>query len=143
MMHGKVWAEGEKGKGSRFSFTVRLKLQQSQQENKKEVSIRRWKSANSMNNIAAEQDLMYEFGSNINIRELRKYFEKLNISIDMDAWQKAEGFASILKQLTSGGSKELKRAVFKMEMSIRKADSEKAKENIRSVKEMLKVEIDL
>jgi CobQ-like glutamine amidotransferase family enzyme len=96
-----------------------------------------------MNNIAAEQDLMYEFGSNINIRELRKYFEKLNISIDMDAWQKAEGFASILKQLTSGGSKELKRAVFKMEMSIRKADSEKAKENIRSVKEMLKVEIDL
>jgi PAS domain S-box-containing protein len=143
MMHGKVWADGEKGKGSRFSFTVRLKLQQSQQENKKEVGIRRWKSANSMNNIAAEQDLMYEFGSNINIRELRKYFEKLNISIDMDAWQKAEGFASILKQLTSGGSKELKRAVFKMEMSIRKADSEKAKENIRSVKEMLKVEIDL
>ncbi|MBQ2115967.1 MAG: hypothetical protein II193_05220, partial [Lachnospiraceae bacterium] len=93
------------------------------------------------NKIVAEQDLMYEFGSDINKREIRNYFEKMNISMDMDNWQKTESFAATVKQLTAGGSKELQRAVFKMEMSIRKADYEKSRECSEQVKEMLREEI--
>jgi PAS domain S-box-containing protein len=140
MMHGKVWADGEKGKGSSFSFTVRLKLQPTEESSVGE-SIRTWKSSNSIK-MAGEQDLMYEFGSDINKRELKKYFEKLNISMDMDNWQKAESFATMLKQLMSGGSKDLQRAVFKMEMAIRKSDCVKAKENVAKVKEQLSLELD-
>jgi PAS domain S-box-containing protein len=143
MMRGKVWADGEKGKGSSFSFTIRLKLQQTSESSSNEVNIRAWRSASNMSKIAAEQDLMYEFGSDINKREIKKYFEKLNLSMDMDNWQKAESFATTLKQLTKGGSKELQRAVFKMEMSIRKSDSEKAKENMANVIEQLSVELDI
>jgi two-component sensor histidine kinase len=143
MMRGKVWADGEKGKGSSFSFTIRLKLQQTSESSANEVNIRAWRSASNMSKIAAERDLMYEFGSDINKREIKKYFEKLNLSMDMDNWQKAESFATTLKQLTKGGSKELQRAVFKMEMSIRKSDSEKAKENMANVIEQLSVELDI
>jgi hypothetical protein len=96
-----------------------------------------------MSKIAAEQDLMYEFGSDINKREIKKYFEKLNLSMDMDNWQKAESFATTIKQLMKGGSKELQRTVFKMEMAIRKSDSEKAKENVAKVKEQLSLELDV
>jgi nitrogen-specific signal transduction histidine kinase len=141
MMHGKVWADGEKGKGSSFSFTIRLKVQQTKKEDTVIQNIKAWKSPNNINKIAAEQDLMYEFGSDINRREIKKYFEKLNLSMDMDNWQKAESFATTLKQLMKGGSKELTRAVFKMEMVIRKSDSEKARENEAKVKEMLLVEL--
>jgi PAS domain S-box-containing protein len=142
MMHGKVWADGEKGKGSSFSFTVRLQLQQTDDGNGTDTNVKAWKSSNSnINKMAAEQDLMYEFGSDINKRELRKYFEKLSISMDMDNWQKSESFAEILKQLMSGGSKDLQRLVFKMEMAIRKSDCEKARENVNKVKAQLSLEI--
>jgi hypothetical protein len=141
MMRGKVWADGEKGKGSSFSFTVRLKLQDTPEANANDANLRAWMTTNKLNKIAGEQDLMYEFGSDINKRELKKYFEKLSISMDMDSWQKAENFATTLKQLMKGGSKELQRAVFKMEMAIRKSDCDKAKDNITKVKEMLLSEL--
>lgn len=142
MMHGKVWADGEKGKGSTFSFTVRLKTEQAQDGTEQETSIRKWKYSSNLNKIAGEQDLMYELGSDINIRELKKYFEKLNISMDMENWQKAESFATTLKQLVSNGSKDLQRLTFRMEMMIRKSDCDKAKEYAQKVKEQLMLEIE-
>lgn len=142
MMHGKVWADGEKGKGSTFSFTVRLKQEQTQDGAEQEPSIRKWKYSNNLNKMAGEQDLMYELGSDINVRELKKYFEKLNISMDMENWQKAESFATMLKQLISGGSKELQRLGFRMEMSIRKADCDKARDYAQKVKEQLLLEVE-
>ena len=142
MMHGKVWAEGEKGKGSTFSFTERLRQEQTQEVVEQEPSIRKWKYSHNLNKIAGEQDLMYELGSEINVRELKKYFEKLNISMDMENWQKAENFATMLKQLLSGGSKDLQRLTFRMEMSIRKADCDKARDYAQKVKEQLLLEIE-
>lgn len=138
MMHGKIWADGEKGKGSTFSFTVKLRQEDAAQE----PSIRKWKYANNLNRMAGEQDLMYELGSDINVRELKKYFEKLNISMDMENWQKAESFVATLKQLVSHGSKDLQRLAFRMEMSIRKADCDKAREYVAKVKEQLLSEIE-
>ncbi len=142
MMHGKVWADGEKGKGSTFSFTIRLKTEQTQDSAEQEPSIRKWKYSNNLNKIAGEQDLMNELGSDINIRELKKYFEKLNISMDMENWQKAESFATSLKQLVSKGSKDLQRLTFRMEMAIRKSDCDKAREYVQKVKEQLMLEIE-
>lgn len=52
MMHGKVWADGEKGKGSTFSFTIRLKTEQTQDSAEQEPSIRKWKYSNNLNKIA-------------------------------------------------------------------------------------------
>lgn len=142
MMHGKIWAEGEKGKGSSFSFTVRLKQEITEEAPQEELPIRAWKAASSASRIAAEQDLMYEFGSEINIRELKKSFEKMNISMDMENWEKAEGFAAAIKQLVEGGSRELKKETFRMEMAIRKSDCDKAKQHAEKVKEMLRNEIE-
>ena len=118
-----------------------MKTEHMQDAAEQEPSIRKWKYSNNLNRMAGEQDLMNELGSDINIRELRKYFEKLNISMDMENWQKAESFATMLKQLVSNGSKDLQRLAFRMEMSIRKSDCDKAREYARKVKEQLMLEI--
>lgn len=141
MMHGKVWADGEKGKGSSFSFTVRLKLQEVVQA-EEELLVRLRKPMLRIEKYVGEQDLMNEFGSDINVREIKKCFEKLSLSMDMENWQKAENFVTNLKQLMSGGSKELQRAVFRMEMAIRKSDYNKINENVKAVKELLCKEIE-
>ena len=94
--------------------------------------------------VAEMEKILENTYRNINIalvNEMAMLCEKMNISMDMDNWQKTESFAATVKQLTAGGSKELQRAVFRMEMSIRKSDYEKSRECSERVKEMLREEI--
>ncbi len=136
MMGGNIHAEGERGKGSTFSFTVRLKTEEEEAEENLLESLN-WKPGMIVAQIEQESDLMYEFGSEINEREILSNFEKLNLSMDMGNWQKAEGFVEAIKALLKGGSKELQKAVFRMGMAVRKADYDKAKEAEGKVAEIL------
>ncbi len=136
MMGGSIHAEGERGKGSNFSFTVRLKTDEEDLEEPIAEALN-WNPGQMFAQLEQEQDLMYEFGSEINARELQSNFEKLNLSMDMSNWQKAEGFMEVIKQLTQGGSKELQKAVFRLGMAVRKSDYEKAKEAEQKVIEVL------
>jgi len=142
MMHGDIRADGERGKGSTFSFTIRLRMQEAAKEEETKaanIGIMRTKSRMSQN-LEAEHDLMYEFGSEINERELRANFEKMNLSADMDCWYKAENYAGTVKQLVSGGSKDLQRAAFRMEMAVRKSDYDKFRETADEVKRLLAID---
>lgn len=139
MMGGSIRAEGERGKGSSFSFTVRMKTSHEQMEESYVESVG-WNPGTIFSEIEYEQDLMHEFGSEINARELQNYFEKLNISMDLGNWKKAEEFMDVIKQLLQGGSKELQRATFRLGMSIRKAEYEKAREEEKKVIDILRQE---
>lgn len=140
MMKGDIWAEGEKGKGSSFSFTIRMKLEEQGEKVETTREMPRWRQQEQINSMAGERELMYELGSEINEREIRSAFEKMNISMDMENWFKAEAAAATIKQLLQQGSRELQRAIFKMEMAIRKADYEKAREAAENVTNCLKEE---
>ncbi len=137
MMGGDIHAEGERGKGSNFSFTVRLKVESDQPTEENTTEALDWTPGKLVEKITGEQELMYEFGSEINAREIRNYFEKLNLSMDMGNWQKAENFTDVIKQLLQGASKELQRACFRLGMAVRKGDYEKAKEAEKVTVEML------
>ena len=137
MMKGDIWADGEKGKGSSFSFTIRMKQEEYEEAEDVVIEIPKWRSAELLNDMAGERELMYEFGSEINKRELRNAFEKLNISMDMENWMKAESAVTMLKELVSQGPKEIQRAAFKLSMLVRKADYEKSREASDQLMEML------
>lgn len=124
MMHGKIWADGEVGKGSNFSFTVRLKQKVLVETDEKHLS-ETWKYSSAILN---ETENAGSSTNELDIAEIDKMYEKLIISIDVENWAKAEMFSETLKQLVSGASKELQRIAFKMGMAVRKADNEKAKE---------------
>lgn len=140
MMGGDIHAEGERGKGSNFSFTVRLKTDEKEEKEENIAEIVNWNPGKMFAQITNEQDMMCEFGNEVNGRELRSTFEKFNLSIDMANWAKAENFAAAIKQLLQGGSKDLQRAVFRLEMAVRKSDCEKTKEAKEKVTELLDLE---
>lgn len=87
--------------------------------------------------MEVERELMYEFGGEINERELRSNFEKMNLSADMGNWYKAENYASMVKQLLQESSRELQRAVFRMEMAVRKSDYDKFRQCAEDVKALM------
>lgn len=141
MMGGSIRAEGERGKGSNFSFTVRLKTEESEPLKEAVDEMANWRTGKIVENIAKERDLMYEFGSELNEQEVRNNFEKLNLSIDMGNWYKAEIFAGAIKQLLQGASRELQREVLRLGMAVRKADYEKTREAETSITVLLEEEL--
>lgn len=128
LMDGEIYVESEKGKGSTFSFSIRLKKSA---ENSGNNTIFGGKYIYEGNNrkvieeFADEDlndiDLLYQFGTVENIREIKSTMEKLIICIEMENWEKAENFSGIVKKLVER-NKELKRKAFRMEMTIRKED---------------------
>lgn len=137
MMKGNIWADGEKGKGSSFSFTIRLRQEEYEEAEEYVLETPKWRSTELLDNMAGERELMYEYGSEINRRELRSIFEKLNISMDMENWFRAESAVTMLKELVSQGPKEIQRAAFKLGMAVRKADYEKSREASEALEKML------
>ena len=72
-------------------------------------------------------DSLMQFGEAENREELKKRMDKLVLSIEMGAWDKAELLASTLKTLIeSSGDDDLKRQELRMEMAIRKSNYEKS-----------------
>ena len=78
-----------------------------------------------------------KFGSEENLSEIRKNMEKLAITIEMRSFEKAENFASNVKELIQGQDEELDRLIFRMILTVRKSNYEKAVELLDKLKDKL------
>ena len=78
--------------------------------------------------LTANSDKIYQFGTSENIREINSALEKLFICIELENWEKAENFASVVKNLISDNESEqpLKKEAFRLELIIRRGDHDKA-----------------
>lgn len=132
LMDGEVHVESEKGKGSTFSFSIRVKKSAEDSSNMT-MSGGKYVYEGNQRKVVEEfedEDLydvnqLYQFGTEENVREIKATMEKLIICIEMENWDKAENFAGIVKKLVEN-QKELKRKAFRMEMTIRKEDHDNA-----------------
>ena len=143
LMDGEVHVESEKGKGSTFSFSIRVKKVENEWENKKAYSSGKFvydgTSRKEISDIDEEMydiEEIYRLGSEDNKKEIKNTMEKLIICIEMENWDKAEMFAETVKKLVES-DKELKRKAFRVEMTVRKADGEKAILQYNELKKLL------
>ncbi len=133
LMHGSISVESEKGKGSTFTFTIEVGVEGDMDEEIEKPVFSRA--------IAISHDesmyRIYIFKSEENLRELKSNIEKLMLSIEMNNWEKAEIFSDNMKMLLKGAEKSTRKAIFKMQMAIRKEDYDKSLESLNVVKNEL------
>lgn len=142
LMQGTINVESEEEKGSMFSFSVLLKLPEWQaiETPEKEISIQTMKKDAILFMEEDTKDRIYQYGTEENQKELREQLDKWILCIDMENWEKAEQFAVDIKKLVQGGKEELRRAAFRMEMAVRKADGKKAMAAYEQIEECLSAE---
>lgn len=135
LMQGSIQVTSEKGKGSTFSFSVKLKTG----KNAGSGQPGGYESPVSISQDAEEKgaDDFSCFGSQANRDELKKRMEKLVLSIELGTWDKAEVLASTVKELVRESDDELRRLVLRMEMAIRKSNHEKSIDAYETVKRAL------
>lgn len=137
MMKGTIHVESEKGRGSSFSFNIRLRTAQNPDEAKPaDDAYKKWSSI-SVDMEREAEDRTAQFGSKENKEELRKRMDKLILSIELGSWDKAETMAGVIKFLTEGAEGDVKKLILRMEMAIRKESYDKSVEAYKRLQDAL------
>ena len=137
MMGGTIHVESEKGNGSCFSFNIKLRVNQAVEESKDLSEIfKKWDNITT-NTESDIKEQFFEFGTASNKAELKKRMEKLILSIELGSWEKAENLGETIKALTEKADSDVRRAVLRLGMAIRKENYEKSIEAYENVKRIL------
>ncbi len=143
LMSGNIRLDSEKGKGSTFSFRIRLdraKQEQQAEQGIQETETPLLKQYNASIDRFDSMENFFSFGTQENVQEIRNKMEKLIICLELEAWDRAESFASNLKSLLQD-REDLKKLVFRMEMCLRKEDYDKSMKRYQDLKTKLEAEI--
>ena len=140
LMNGEISISSQRGQGSTFTFTIHVQTNKKPQETVVELHKSIEQTADYLE-IHLEEPVITEpvfiYDSEENIVQRHSTLERLMLCIEMDNWQKAENFADGLKQLLAGGSSELNRLVFRMQMAVRKEDYDKSMECLNQMKPLI------
>ena len=138
LMNGKIYLESEKGRGSNFSFSVRLRvLEDSETLKEYKKEIQEFMESVRVSKAHDEVDDYYRFGSQKNVTEIQSRMEKLVLCIELNAWEKAELWLEELKKLVENADEEVRRALLRLGMAVRKENYDLSMAQYEKVKELL------
>ena len=141
LMHGNISIDSEKGRGSTFTFNIEVGVEdgQSEEDNESSVIPQLLKIGHAYGADDKNIDIVYTYGTDENLKEIKNNMEKLSICIQMENWEKAEFFTDNIKVLANGAGKELKRQIFKLQMSVRKEDFENSIEYVKQIAKLMRL----
>ena len=161
MMGGTVSVESEKGKGSTFYFSVKLRLgsnrgdlinfpqgkseyshvfgkamsQESEEEDELLADPEEENAASSLTLTGSGQSIpLYIPKEEADMKEMKDCIEKLSICAELGAWEKAEGYATTLKQLVANYNPDLTKKVFALLLNTRKEKTEEVLEQTEQIR---------
>lgn len=128
LMKGNINVQSEKGKGSNFSFSVRLKKLEDDigvEEQAEEFKMPDY------NMIREWQDIEIDVN-----KEINSALEKLVLCIELETWEKAEQFAIRIKNIGKEFGDDFRRATVKVEMAVRKENHDRAIKAYEQLKQL-------
>lgn len=138
LMQGSINVESQKGKGSSFSFSVRLHSKETTpQLEQYRKDIRQYFEQIDNQIINGNEDENYIFGTEENRNEIGGRMEKIVLCIELGAWEKAEVLAEELKTFVETSEPEIKKQVLRLEMAIRKENYDLSMDNYKKLKTFL------
>ena len=137
LMHGNVHVDSEKGKGSSFSFSVRMHVGQKDRDEHQVSEQFEFINQNQEMPGFDNVEKFFQFGTPENVQEIDSKLEKLILCMEVEAWDKAENFAHNIKELVEQAPKDIKRSAFRLEMNVRKGDYDKSVAQFNSLRAQL------
>ncbi len=132
LMNGSIHVQSEKGKGTVFSFNIWVELPENcpQENESSAIEAGQYSEQNVLRKLMSlsentANDKVWTYGSQENKEETGKKLSKLILCIEMDNWEKAEGFAETLKKLLEDAPREIKSTALRLKMSVQKGDYDK------------------
>lgn len=142
LMGGSIHVESDLGKGSIFSFNIWAEFPDDASagvggdySSGNAAQLLMNKMQTMSDNSAG--DKIWKYGEPENRAEIDKKMSKLILCMEMDNWEKAEGFAETVKQLVEEAPREVKSAALRLKMAVQKGDYEKATAAYEMLKECL------
>ena len=147
LMNGAIYVQSEVGKGTVFSFNIWTELPEEECEDSVKINEYRYTENEREQELLSKllslseqkaTDKIRTYGEPENRQELYKKLEKLMLSVEMDNWEKAEGFAETIKQLVEEAPREIKSGALRLKMAVQKGDYDKtatAVDTLRSLME--------
>ncbi len=142
MLGSTINLESEKGSGSTFSFSLKL---QCVDDVGTAIPMRRDTSGifKEMELERQNEELSFRFGTTENKKQLKTNMEKLSICISLENWEKAEQFATMVKQLLVHAEEACRRQTLRLEIAVRKENVEKAFAAYEMLRDLLEETIEL
>jgi len=127
LMGGHIEVESEKGKGSTFTFNINMLCDDESDGGEEVVNIFELKKTL---NLGREEQIesRLDFANPDNISKINGMIEKCKLCVELDNWDKAEGFASGIKALSENAPKEVSSIAFRLVMNVRKEKKEKCRD---------------
>lgn len=132
MMGGSVRVSSEKGKGSTFSVSVCLETAEEETQDRKLPEYPG----------VTDSGLMSLQTAGSRKKELSEVMEKLERCAELGTWERAEGFAGLLRQYIPEEKEELEKKVFRLGMMVRREDAEKTRELLGELRSLVEEQIE-
>lgn len=139
LMGGRIEVEGEKNKGSTFSFSIWLGISPedeaaSAQSDDAKIS---YHAEYATEEVGEEFGNIKEYGTPENLDNLKRNLSKLILCVEMENWEKAEMFMETIRQLTEGAPHDISRKILRLKMAVQKENYDKVVMQFKELDEML------
>lgn len=124
LMGGSIEVESEKNKGSTFSFSIWVEGCEEEGQQPSGIAEPQFAAVTSQEEEELFEDVRV-YGTEENLKNLKRNLSKLILCVEMENWEKAEMFMEIIRELTAEAPSEIKRTALRLKMAIQKEDYDK------------------
>lgn len=137
LMGGSIAAEGEKNKGSTFSFSIWLGVSEEDDTPVQADEDAGPALAGAAGEEADDVGNIKEYGTPENLDSLKRNLSKLILCVEMENWEKAEMFMEAIRQLAEGAPREVSRGILRLKMAVQKENYDKTAVQYKELRTVL------